>query len=173
MMRNVRNSRRSRRPSCSLLALATVLAVGATPAAAQSFNGTGTFAVNGGGSANIATGAGTTTITLNSGNSVINWTPTDNALAGGNIVFQNSGTTALFTASNDFAVLNNINTASLTRVVEMDGTIQARVGTSQRGAVYFYAPGGFLLGGTSIVSVGSLGLSALPISNASFAGAGN
>ncbi len=163
MPRTAMHSRRSL-PSCSVIALAPVLAVGATPAAAQSFNGSGSFAVNGGGSANIADGVGTTTITLNTGQSVINWTPNDNATdTTSNILFQNSGTTATFTSSGNFAVLNNINSASAARAIQMDGTVRARVGGLQQGSVYFYAPGGFVFGGGSSFSVGSLVVSALPI----------
>src|SRR5919112_2695290 len=99
------NSRRTR-TSCSILALATVMAIGATPAAAQSFNGTGVF---NSGSGTITTGAGTTNIALTANNSVITWTPTDNATGTGtNILFQNSGTTATFSRTSDFAVLNKI-----------------------------------------------------------------
>ena len=47
MTRTAPHSRRFLRPtSCSILALATVMAVGATPAAAQSFLGTGTYVTN-------------------------------------------------------------------------------------------------------------------------------
>ena len=159
MPRIALQSRRTR-TSCSILALATVMAVGATPASAQSFNGTGVF-TNGTGS--ITTAPSTTNIAITSPQAVINWTPTDNALTGGNIIFQNASTTANFTSGSDFAVLNNIDTASLTRAVELRGTINARVSGGQRGSVYFYAPGGFLLNGTSSFSVGSLVVSALPI----------
>ena len=160
MPRTAMHSRRSR-PSCSVIALATVLAVGATPATAQSFNGTGEF-VNGTGS--ISTGAGTTTIDITSQQAVIDWTPTDNATnTTANIVFQNAGTTATFSSESNFAVLNNIDSASISRAIEMNGTVRARVGGLQRGSVYFYAPGGFVLGGGSAFSVGSLVLSALPI----------
>ena len=160
MPRTAMHSRRSH-PSCSVIALATVLAVGATPAAAQSFNGSGSF-VSGSGS--ISTGAGTTTIDLTSQQSVINWIPTDNATnTTSNIVFQNAGTTATFTSTSNFAVLNNIDSASISRAIEMNGTVRARVGGLQRGSVYFYAPGGFVFGGGSIFNVGSLVVSALPI----------
>jgi hypothetical protein len=163
MPRTAFHSRRTR-TSSSLIALATVLVVGASPAAAQSFNGTGAFVNPANGTINQSV-ANVTTVTINSGvqQAVINWTPTDNALTGGNIVFQNAGTTANFNGSNDFAVLNNINTASLSRVVELRGTINSRVGGVQGGNVYFYAPGGFLATSTSVFSVGSLVMSALPI----------
>ena len=164
MPRTAPNSRRSR-TSCSILALATVMAVGATPAAAQSFQGTGNFVNPANGTINQAT-PGVTTVTLNSGveQAVINWTPTDNATnITNNIVFQPVGTTANFNGPTDFAILNNIDTASLTRAVELNGTINSNVAGTQGGSVYFYAPGGFVLGGQSVFNVGSLVVSALPI----------
>ena len=50
-MRNTTLRARVARTGCSVLALATVAVVGATPASAQSFAGTGAFTVNGGGGA--------------------------------------------------------------------------------------------------------------------------
>jgi len=160
MPRIAPNSRRSR-TSCSILALATVMAVGATPAAAQSFNGTGVF---NSGTGAITTGAGTTNIALTSQNSVITWTPTDNATGTGtNILFQNSGTTATFSRSTDFNVLNKIMPTDITRAIVMSGTVNSRVNGSQGGSVYFYSPSGFVLSGTSVFSVGSLVVTASPI----------
>ena len=46
MMRNPGISSRRARTSCSVLALATVLVIGATPVSAQSFLGTGTYTTN-------------------------------------------------------------------------------------------------------------------------------
>jgi hypothetical protein len=83
----------------SALALATVLVVGASPAAAQSFQGSGTFTTNSGGAADISTGADTTDITVNPGQTVIDWTPTpDGGASGTAINFQPSDTTATLTA---------------------------------------------------------------------------
>lgn len=162
-MRPLTSPSRLARTGCSVLALATALVVGPSPAAAQSFLGTGNFATNGGGAASIGTGPNTTTVTLNPGQTVINWTPTDNAVGGGAIGFQPSGTTATFTGASNFAVLNNINQADFNRAVSMNGTINSLVGGVQGGSVYFYSPGGFLLGQNSIINVGSLVLSASPI----------
>src|SRR5688500_1039518 len=100
MPRTILNRRRSR-TGCSILALATVLTVGASPAAAQSLLGTGSYATNPN-ATGITTGVGTTTINLNGGNTVINWTPSD-PTGTGNVVFQTAGTTAMFTGSSDFA----------------------------------------------------------------------
>ena len=163
-MRNLALPSRRARTSCSVLALATVMLVGPTPALAQSFLGSGSFATNGGGVAGITTPTSTTTtITVNPGQSVIDWTPTDNAIGGGNIAFQLSGTTATFTGASNFAVLNRINQADMNRAISLNGTINSLVGGVQGGSLYFYSPGGFLLGGSSLINVGSLVLSASPL----------
>src|SRR4029450_2674318 len=162
MPRIALSSRRSR-TSCSIIALATVMAIGATPALAdtQSFNGTGVF---NSGSGTVTTSTETTNIALTSNNSVITWTPTDNATGTGtNILFQNSGTTATFSRSTNFAVLNKIMPADMSRAIVMNGTVNSRVSGAQGGSVYFYSPSGFIFGGTSVFSVGSLVVTALPV----------
>lgn len=157
----------------STLALAISLAVGGTNVKAQAFLATPTVAA---GSANITTGSNTTTITVSSPSTVINWTPNDNAINPNvSIAFQNSGTTATFTnnptsvaATTGFAVLNNIMPADTTRPITLSGTIQSQYQTAQGalstgGTVYFYNPGGILVGPTAVINVGNLGLSASPI----------
>ena len=162
-MRNRHNLSRSRCTS-SALALATVLAIGATPAKAQSLQGTGTFVTNTGGAADITPGVNTTTVTLNPGQTVIDWTPFDNAVGNfGGIGFQYDGTTATFQSSGNFAVLNRINVADVTRVISMDGDINGLVGGQTGGSIYFYSPSGFVLGANATINVGSLVLSASPI----------
>lgn len=162
-MRNRPNLSRSRCTS-SALALATVLAIGATPAKAQSLQGTGTFVTNTGGAADITPGVNTTTVTLNPGQTVIDWTPFDNAVGNfGGIGFQYDGTTATFQSSGNFAVLNRINVADVTRVISMDGDINGLVGGQTGGSIYFYSPSGFVLGANATINVGSLVLSASPI----------
>ena len=166
MPRTAKHSRRPSRTSCSMIALATVMAVGATPASAQSLLGTGTYVTNPNATGITTTPgpAATTTINLNGGQTIIDWVPTDNAtLPNTNIVFQNSGTTALFTGAQSFSVLNRVVPADFSRAIQMNGTVNSRVGGSQGGSVYFYSPSGFVFGGTSVFNVGSLVVSALPI----------
>ena len=164
MTRIAPNSRRSR-TSCSLIALATVLAVGASPVAAQSFQGSGVF---NSGSGTITTGAGATNIALTTQNSVITWTPTDTAFSTSPITFQNSSTTATFSRAGNFAVLNKIIPADTGRAIAMHGNVHGRVNGVQGGSVYFYSPGGFIFGGTSVFNVGSLVVTALPVNEANF-----
>ena len=165
-MRNLTFSPRRTRTSCSVLAVATVLVVGATPASAQSFLGSGSFTHNGGGIAGIATAPNLTTITVNPGSTVIDWIPTDTGIGGGSINFQPAGTTANFLGSSGFVVLNRINPADSTRSISMNGMIQtlALGGAGvANGRLYFYTPGGFVIGGGAVINVGSLVLSASPI----------
>lgn len=165
-MRNFPFPSRRSRTSCSVLALATVLVVGATPAMAQSLLGSGSFTTNGGAGASIGTAPNLTTINVNPGQTVIDWIPTDTAIGGGTINFQNPGTTANFLGSPGFAVLNRINPADSTRSITMNGTIQTLAlgtGAATNGSLYFYTPGGFVIGGNSVINVGSLVLSTSPI----------
>ena len=156
-------TRKSRLPSrVSLLALATVMVAGASPAAAQSFQGDGTFAH---GTGSITTpDLVTTNISVTSPQAVIDWIPfADGGTSGQDIVFQAGLTTANFTSASDFAVLNRIDPGDMTRMIRMDGTITSKVDGVTGGSVYFYSPSGFVLGATSLIDVGSLVLTSRPI----------
>ncbi|MGE8132022.1 hypothetical protein ACQKO5_00330 [Novosphingobium subterraneum] len=148
--------------SASGIALATALAASGSVAQAQSFQATPTSTF---GSVSINTGSGTTDIVVSSPSAVINWTPTDTAATGGPIIFQSAGTTATFTnnpASNgDFAVLNRIIPSGSTRAIQFDGTVVSRLqsaagGSAPGGTVFFYSPGGILIGASSVFDVGNL-----------------
>jgi filamentous hemagglutinin family protein len=142
----------------SSLAVAAVLTAGA---AAQSFQGTPTVAS---GDVVITEGAGITDVNLNSVQSVIDWVPDDNAVGNfGGINFQPSGTTATFSSSSDFAVLNRINVADPGRVVGMSGAINSLVNGNTGGSIYFYSPSGFVIGSSAVINVGSLVLTASPL----------
>ncbi|MEO7814369.1 MAG: hypothetical protein ABIR87_02885, partial [Sphingomicrobium sp.] len=166
-MRNlaIHAASRRTRTSCSVLALATVFIVGPTPASAQSFLGVGT--PTNGAATTIANGAGTTTITVSAPQTVINWVPTDNATNNNvPIQFQNSNTTANFLGNGNFAVLNNIVANDPSRAISLNGIINAGAlgaGAAANGSIYFYAPSGLVLGGSSSINVGSLVLSTSPI----------
>ncbi len=160
-MRNLAHPSRRARTSCSVLAVATVLVMGATPASAQSFLGSGS--PTNGVATTITTGAGTTNISVTTPQTVINWSPTDTAIGGGSINFQPVGTTATFSGSGNYAVLNQINPADSSRAISMNGTINAGLGGASNGSIYFYSPGGFVIGGSAVINVGSLVLSASPI----------
>ena len=70
----------------SSLALGVAMVAGPSPAAAQSLQGTPTVSF---GSANISEGATTTTVTVDTSQTVIDWAPDDNAVGNfGAINFQ-------------------------------------------------------------------------------------
>src|SRR5436190_7836435 len=149
------------RAKVSRLALAAALAAGPSPAAAQSLLGTPTVAS---GSATITEGSGTTDIGLSASQTVIDWTPDDNAVGNfGVIAFQNSGTTATFSSASNFAVLNRVNVADSSRGVFMNGNINSLVNGQTGGSVFFYSPSGFVIGANAVINVGSLVLTASPI----------
>ncbi|QDP19651.1 beta strand repeat-containing protein [Sphingomonas xanthus] len=137
----------------SSMAIAVVLTAGA---AAQSFQGSSSISS---GDVFVSTGVGTTDVMVNSSTAVIDWTPTDNAPGTSPINFQPAGTTATFSGFGPFAVLNRIDVADANRVISLNGTIQGDVG----GAIFFYSPSGFVVGSTAVINVGSLVLSASPL----------
>lgn len=161
--------------SASGLAVATALVASAPVARAQSFQGSvaSTF-----GSVSVTTGTNTTDVTVFSPSAVINWTPGDQAATGGPIDFQPTGTTATFTngisAGSDFVVLNRIVPVGSTRPIQFNGNVisqlQGANGPTPGGTVFFYSPGGILVGSNAVFDVGSLVLTA---SDLAYDAAGN
>ena len=147
----------------SVLALATAMVLAPDCAQAESFLGTPTVTA---GSATITEGATTTDIAVQTTQVVIDWVPDDTAVGGGNIDFQPVNTTATFTDGGVvdgigyFAVLNRIIPVDPTRMVELNGTITSLVGSNVGGTIFFYSPGGILIGSSAVINVGSLGLTA-------------
>jgi len=149
--------------NASLLAIAAMLASAPPPAKAQSFDATPTIVA---GSALISVSAGRTNIEVNLPNAVINWVPNTVAGSSGPINFQPVGTTAVFTNLDvpNFSVLNRIIPTDVSRPVVFNGTVISRLqnpltGTSTRGGtVFFYSPGGILVGSTGVFNVGNLAL---------------
>lgn len=162
--------------SASGLALATALVAAGPSLRAQSFNATPTTTF---GSVNVFATLSSTEVTVSSPSAVINWTPNDTATTGGPIIFQGSGTTATFTNSisgpANFAVLNRIVPVGSTRPIQFDGTVVSRLqsaagGTVPGGTVFFYSPGGILVGASSVFDVGNL---VLTTSDLSYDASGN
>jgi hypothetical protein len=159
-----------------LVGVATLAIAGSVlsrPAAAQSFKGTPTVTTGG---ATVSTSPNNTTVDINAPVTVINWQPDDTASTG-TILFQPVGTTALFRSINfqDFTVLNrilpvDINGAPvITRPIRFDGTVNSQFGvsaTATAGSIWFYTPGGIILGSSSAFNVGSLVLSTSDINQA-------
>ncbi|WP_054106388.1 hypothetical protein [Novosphingobium sp. AAP83] len=155
--------------SASSAALATALLSHAPVAQAQSFQGT----VNGpgAGSFSVSIGSGVTDISISGDSAVINWLPSDNAITGGPINFQTAGTTATFTRTDgsfdNYAVLNRIIPSGSTRSVQFNGNVVSNINVSGTdvpgGNIFFYSPGGIILGSTANFDVGSLALTTLDL----------
>ncbi len=81
------------------------------------------------------------------------------------------GTTATFTgtsgAGTDFAVLNRIIPADPNRPIQFNGTVNSEINISGSlfpgGKVFFFSPGGIILGSTATFDVGSLALTTLDL----------
>lgn len=126
----------------------------------QSFQGTGTVAS---GSAAIAQSGTVDTVRITTPEAVINWRPNDTS-GTGSINFLPSGRRVQFLGDADFTVFNRIipvNGAGtpVSRLIELNGQIDSFVLGQQGGNVWFYSPGGILVGGTGVFNVGSLILS--------------
>ena len=148
----------SSQTSCSVLALAAVMAFGATPAQAQ-FVGT------------IDSSAGIDTINSTNSNliitgnqAVINWTATGTP-NGGQISFLPDGNSVTFSSGSDFAVLNRVNPGTSGNAIYLGGNISSFAGDFIGGTVYFYSPDGIVIGQNASINVGSLGLTTLPIAD--------
>ena len=132
-MTRILNPLRRSPTSCSVFALAAVMAFGATPAHAQ-FVGT------------IDTSAGIDTVNSTNSNliitgdqAVINWTATATPSAG-QINFLPDGNSVTFSSGIDFAVLNRITPGTAGNAIYMGGNISSFAGDFTGGTVYFYSP---------------------------------
>ncbi len=142
-------------------AVAAIFIAAPIMACAQSFNATGTIVAGAGA---IATGIGTTTISADAANLVINWSPNDKAIGGGPIDFQAVGTIAVFTSrqSTALTVLNRIMPVDMTRPIVFGGKVVAQQRDSLSGAMspggtlFFYSPSGLLLAPNGVFNVGGL-----------------
>ncbi|MDO6415532.1 hypothetical protein Q4F19_14165 [Sphingomonas sp. BIUV-7] len=134
------------------------------PSWAQAINATGI------GRYNLAQNTTSATVTLNSGNAtniqvntsqaIIDWNIPGGA---GDYQFLNANTTATFyNSSGAYTVLNVLNGG--TRAMRFDGAVVARTGGvtgAIGGNVWFYSPGGILVGSGASFNVGSLLLTTL------------
>lgn len=148
-------------PGASALALATMLALAPHPLAAQAFLGTPTVGLGAGSVTIDRSVPGTDTITVDVPQAVVNWAPSDTATGGGDIVFLPNGSTANYAGGaalngGRYTVLNRILATDPSRRILLDGAINS----DPAGAVWFYAPGGLLVGSGARINVGSLLLTA-------------
>ena len=103
----------------------------------------------------------TETYTINSNTAVLDFIA--NATGpGGPINFQFAGTLAQYLGGlgiTDFTVLNRILAADPSRAIQLNGTIISRLQaspTTPGGSVWFYSPGGIIVGSTAVIDVGNL-----------------
>lgn len=106
------------------------------------------------------TNSGTSTLIQVAGSqAIIDWQV---AAGTGEYTFLNSTSTAAFSGNTDYTVLNVINVASgAPRSMRFDGTVTSQVNGATGGNVWFYSPGGIIVGSTASFSVGSLLLTTL------------
>jgi len=167
--------------SCASAALAATLLM-PQKAHAQAFIGTPTTTS---GTVNYSRSTpGIETITIGSNRATINWTAANQQRGGGAIDFLPAGNTATFTSSGaiaDYTVLNRIVPES-GQPIALNGTVISTLQESNApgGHIWFYAPGGIVVGATAVFNVGSLLLSTNDITsfgttangfNATFSGA--
>ena len=151
------NARHLLMMSCATAALATA-ALLPRPANAQAFQGNITSST--GGVVRSPTSGTSETLTIGSDRAVINWSPTNQQQGGGTIDFLPNGNVATFTSSPgvaDYTVLNRI-TPSTGQPIALNGhVISTLQGTSATGGhVWFYSPGGIVVGATAVFDVGGL-----------------
>ncbi|PJG46187.1 histidine kinase [Sphingobium sp. LB126] len=154
----------NRSPARLLRGCASVIAFAAAwsaPSHAQTgFQGTPSVIT---GSASI--NPGRDTITVNTAETVINWTPSDTS-GTGVVDFLPAGNAAQFQTNvsvpfSDYTVLNRILPVDggglpVSRIVALNGTVQSSLFGSTGGKIWFYAPGGIIAGPSSVFNVGSL-----------------
>ncbi|MGB3378855.1 MAG: hypothetical protein WBA55_08810, partial [Allopontixanthobacter sediminis] len=104
-------------------------------------------------------GAGQDVVELFASSAIINWTTNIAGTAGGEVTFLGSGQQLNFTSAlGDYTVLNRIFTPAIDAAVRIDGTVTSStfLGSGTGGNVWFYSPGGLIVGASSVFNVGSL-----------------
>ncbi len=138
----------------SAAAAAAVLALAPQPAAAQeAFQADFVGAT---GAVGVSRSATVDTVTVNSAEAIIDWAPFDTTAGPTPIVVLPGGNTLAFTGNADFTVLNRIIPADQSRAIQFDGNVVSTVQGQQGGNIWFYSPGGIILGSSAVFNVGSL-----------------
>ena len=158
MMSNfsTRTTRMGARLLVSTLALAA-----ANAAHAQSYDAGDPVVVSGSVTFDRTGTPNTETYTINSNTAVLDFIPNDTG-PGGPINFQFAGSLARYLGGlgiTDFTVLNRILAADPSRAIQLNGTIISRLQaspTTPGGSVWFYSPGGIIVGSTAVIDVGNL-----------------
>ena len=155
--------------ACAFAALASLPAIAvATPPLDAGFQGH--MSIVSGIVNRTATSQTTETITIGSSAATLNWTPFDQQIGGGTIDFLPTANVATFTSApgvNDYTVLNRIVPADPTRAIAFNGQVISTLqGTDAIGGrIWFYSPGGIVIGATAVFDVGSLLLTTNEVSH--------
>ncbi|WP_162987193.1 beta strand repeat-containing protein [Sphingomonas paeninsulae] len=105
-------------------------------------------------------------IVVTSGQTVLDWIPSDSNTTG-TIEFLKPNTSAMFVGPADFIVLNRVIPTDTSRAIAINGNVSSTIdpGISAPnngpigGSVWFYSPGGIVVGSTGSFNVGNLVLS--------------
>ncbi|WP_157217300.1 hypothetical protein [Flavisphingomonas formosensis] len=149
--------RRRHLPLLASCALAAVLAMPSV-ARGQAFQGAPSTASGSVGYDRSTPGI--ETITIGSSSAIINWTPSDSGSGGGTIDFLPKDNVANFTGRGNYTVLNRIIPEDPSRPIGLNGTINSTIGSARGGTLWFYSPGGIVVGSSATFNIGSLLLTA-------------
>ncbi|MEQ9661229.1 MAG: hypothetical protein RLN87_01620, partial [Parasphingopyxis sp.] len=105
------------------------------------------------------------TITVSSDTVILNWSPVDTDVGGGSIDFLPADNALTFQRDNaDFTVLNRIIPTDLNRPVQFNGLVESFTDTNVvGGTLWFYSPGGIVIGSGAQFDIGSLLLTSTDI----------
>ncbi|MEY2926797.1 MAG: hypothetical protein RL367_1274, partial [Pseudomonadota bacterium] len=155
---------RSHSPLCrfsgaSIATLAALLAWSPQAARAQAYLGTPTVDYGNATIDRSVVGTDTINLPLISPKTTITWVPDDTATGGGPINFLPAGAIVNYVGAvggaTPYTVLNRVLPTDATRAVRFDGIVNS----SNTVRVWFYSPGGILIGSTGRFNVGGLLLS--------------
>ena len=98
-------------------------------------------------------------VELLTSSAIINWDTFVTGTDGNAVTFLGTGDKLGFTSSlSDYTVLNRVFTGTLDSAIRIDGAVTSTVngGTATGGNVWFYSPGGVIIGSTGAFNVGGL-----------------
>lgn len=147
--------------SSAALALGLVLGHSQPAFAQDGFQGTGQITF---GEGDIQQDPGGDIISVFGEQTVIDWTPNDTDVNGADLDFLPDGTSAFFQGDGslaNFTILNRIIANDPSRAIILNGDIVSQfINGPVGGSVWFYAPGGVVIGSTATIDVGGLFLTA-------------
>ena len=149
--------------NCAPLAMAAVLMPYEVRAQTGAFQG----AITGvSGTVDRAVSGNNETLTIGSKTATINWSPYDHQTGGGAIDFLPAGNVATFTSAPgiaDYTALNRIIPRNSSRPIALNGSVVSTLQGSDAigGHIWFYSPGGLVIGSEAVFDVGSLLLTSI------------